>query len=56
MSELTESQKARWSTLVQNRGNLTDAERLDYLKRSLTGEAERTINALQPSDENYPVA
>ncbi|XP_051155339.1 uncharacterized protein LOC127277934 [Leptopilina boulardi] len=40
---------------IHNRENLTDAQRLDYLKRTLTGEAEKTISAFQPSDENYAV-
>lgn len=41
---------------IHNRENLTDAQRLDYLKRTFTVEAEKTINAFQLSDENYPVA
>lgn len=41
---------------IHDRENLTDAQRLDYLKRTVTGEAERAISAFQPSNENYAVA
>lgn len=46
-----------WFTATIHRHEfLTDAQRLDYLKRTCEGEAAETIKAFQATDENYTVA
>lgn len=41
---------------IHNRHGLSNAQRLDYLKRTLAGEASNTISAFQATDDNYAVA
>ncbi|XP_015119455.1 uncharacterized protein LOC107042784 [Diachasma alloeum] len=41
---------------IHNHEGLTDAQCLDYLKRTCIGEAAETIKAFQATDENYSVA
>ncbi|XP_015122234.1 uncharacterized protein LOC107044737 [Diachasma alloeum] len=41
---------------IHDREGLSDSQRFDYFKRTLTGEAEKMISAFQTTDENYAVA
>lgn len=41
---------------IHNRDGLSDANRLDYLQATLTGEAARTIEAFESTDSNYAEA
>lgn len=48
--------KNRFSNLIHNSTTLTNVEKLDYLKSCVTGEAERTIQRFQITDQNYVLA
>ncbi|XP_063994326.1 uncharacterized protein LOC135171778 [Diachasmimorpha longicaudata] len=41
---------------IHNRDTLTDAQRLDFMKRTTSGEAANTISAFAITDENYKAA
>lgn len=44
-----------FSSIVINNNELTDAERMQYLKTSLSGEAERMISSLPVTDANFSI-
>lgn len=45
-----------FTSIVINNLELTDAERMQYLKTSLSGEAERLIGSLPITNENFSIA
>lgn len=48
--------KNRFTNLIHDNASLSNVAKLDYLKSCVTGEAERTIQRFQITDENYAAA